>query len=167
MYSSSGLGQTDTEFLGARDVLLRQINFLNAKLERFPNADAVVVAQVRSALDKAQQWFKKAIAQFYEEGNNRIAMESLVIGFRHAQTASALIGGLDPRSKSAAAAEARATRGASFSFQVKQTVSGSIAEPLARIVEIVSPAAAEAIRLRGWFLVPILGGGLLVYLLRR
>lgn len=167
MYSSSGLGQTDTEFLGSLDVLLRQINSLNAKLERFLNADPVVVAQARSALDKAQQWFEKAIARFYGEGNNRTAMESLGIGFRHAQTASALIGGLDPRVKSTAAAEARAKRRASFSFQVKQTVSGSIAEPLARIVEMVSPAAAESIRSQGWFLVPILGGGLLVYLLRR
>ena len=164
MYGGNGLGQTDAEFLGARDILLRMINELDAQIAGLVHTPSLT--EIRSELDKAKRWFKSAIDRFYREGNNRTAGESLGIGLRHAQTASALIRGLDPRDRIYASAQAQAERRSSFRFQVHQTMMGSVTEPFARAIENISPTVAEALRLN-WWIVPVVGSGLFILLLRR
>lgn len=161
MYGGNGLGQTDDEFLGSRDFLLRMINSLDADLARFP-PEGSIANQARVELGLAKQWFQGAISLFYDQANNSDAMRSLGIGTRHAHAASKLIQKLDPRSEVAKRAEQETRRGASFTYQLGQTV----ARPVAAALETISPALAATV-LSNWWIVPAVSAGLLFVFLRR
>lgn len=162
MYSS-GLGQTNNEVIGARDIFLRQITRLDEELLKFP--DVPIARQARAELDKAKRWFRLALDRFYTDGNNPGAMKSIVMGMEYAHAASKLIQQLDPQSQVAAQAEAATREAASVTYQLKRTLE-AITEPVAQTLEPLSVVAAEAVR-SNWWLVPIVGGGLVVLFLRR
>ncbi len=158
-----GLGQTDDEVIGARDILLRQITRLTAELSRFPESS--VTSQARGELDKAGRWYQAALERFYTSDNNPEAMESIVVGMRHAHAASKLIQQLDPRSQVAQQAEVETARGASVTYQLSRTME-AVSAPVAQALETLSPGAAAAVRASSW-LIPALGAGLVFFLLRR
>lgn len=159
-----GLGQSDTRYLGARDTLLRMINHWRGQLALYRPTPAVVRAQ--EELAKAEQWFRASVERFYREGNNRTAMESVTVGIRHAHNAAEMIQRLSPADRAAERAQAEAQRGASVIYQAEQQITGAFTEPLARALDTISPAAGMAVR-SNWWIVPIVGGSLLVLLLRR
>ena len=151
--------------------MLRQITRLTAELALFPESS--VALQARGELDKAGRWYHAAIERFYTLANNPEAMESILVGMRHAHAASKLIQQLDPRNQIAKKAEAETARGASLPYQLSRTMEAipsrameAISAPVAAVLENVSPAIAEVVRSSSW-LVPVVGGGLVIALLLR
>lgn len=163
MYGQGGLGQSDTDVLAARDILLGMISDLDPKLAGLPHEAS---RDARVALAKAKTAFKIGLDRFYRLGDNRRALEDFGGGIAHAQESSRAIWALGAKDRRAAESEAQAVKGASFSYQVEQTIKGAITEPVAVALELVSPELAEALR-SNWWVVPIAGGGLLMLLLRR
>lgn len=167
---SYGLGQTDDEFLGAKDILMNMINATNAMLEGL--ADTAPVRAIRQKTADAARWWQAAIERYYA-GNTKDAMESVVVGIRMLHEAQGAIRALKPEDKLAARAEAEAQKGASFPYQVGKTLESPLASfqsavtaPVAAALESVSPAAAAAVRSAGW-IVPLLGGLVLFAVLKK
>lgn len=159
-----GLGQTDEQVIGARDILLRMINTAISELKPYGPTEAV---KIRSELSKAEQWFKGGIERFYG-GNNADALRSFTNGITIMHRVISSISVLSPPMQKSAEALARTQAGASFPTQVSRTieeVTGSISEPIATALESISPATAEAVRSAGWLL-PV-GAGLALFLLLR
>lgn len=170
--SAAGLGAvvTDEQFIATRDMVLRGLSATAARIAGL--AETAAIQQVKARLDLAGQWFQSALERFYG-GNTPSAMDALGAAQRYSNEANGLINALRPQDKLAAQAQAQAQQGASFSYQVGQTVgdyTGSveraITEPIASVVESVSPAAAAAVRSSGWILPAAVGFGLFL-LLRR
>lgn len=165
--AGGGLGATDEEFFGARDNLIGFINRTNARIEGL--ASTPPVEAIRAKMRDAARWFQAALNRFYM-GKTGEAMESFGVSYRLVHEASTLINALRPQDRIAAGAQAKAQQGASFSYQVEQTMAApfvrSVTEPIATAVESVSPAAAAAVRSSGWLL-PAAAGLTLFLLLRR
>lgn len=158
-----GLGQTDNEVISARDILLRQITRLDAELSQF--SDGVIARKAREELRKAKGWYRAALERFYASANNPDAMGSIVAGMEHANAASKLIQQLEPRHEVYKQAEAETARGASVTYQLSRTME-VISEPIAEALETISAPVAAAVR-SNWWLIPLVGGGVAFFLLRR
>lgn len=170
-HSHSGLGAvSDEQFIGGRDVVMNALNRTAARIEGL--ASTVAIQAIQGKLANAAQWFQAALERYYS-GNTPDAMESLGVAQRFVNEANGLINALRPQDKIAAQAQAQAQAGASFPYQVGQTVgeyTGSVGrvltEPLAAAVESISPAAAAAVRSSGWIFPAALGLGLFLFLRR-
>ena len=168
MYGATGLGQTDDQVLGARDILLNMMRTIDQKLVGLANTPPV--SRARSEISRAASYLQSGINLFYNQGDNRRALDAFTAGITRMHEASKIVNSLRPEDRVAAQEQAALERGSSFTYQVGQTIGGSIetamAEPVAQALEVFSPAAAEAVR-SNWWVIPILGGGLLVLFLRR
>lgn len=145
---SYGLGQTDDEYIGARDVLMNFINGTTARIEGF--GDSPAVQAIRAKLADAARWWQASLNRYYD-GNTKDAMDSVVVGMRLVHEASAAIAVLSPADKVAAQAQAKAVEGSSITYQVGQTLSRA-AEPVAGALQTIAPSVAAAVRSAPWLL---------------
>lgn len=164
---NSGLGQTDDEYLGAQRILVEMINRESSRIASYISTPTI--EGIRRKIEQAQTWFRGGMASFYS-GDSASAMRMVTNGITVMHEVSRAVTALTPADKQAATAQTVMQQGASFSYQVGQTLSSpfsGITEPIASAVASISPAAGEAVRSAGWALIPIVGGALLVLLLRR
>lgn len=161
--AGGGLGQAA---LVPRE-LEAQLQILNDMVRSLhPKAVAVGDPNLIAWVEDAARLWARANELLYFDGRLEEASRAIVEGISRLHKVAAQIEQRFRGLPTGVKAEAEARAGASVVTQIQRTASNFVSEPVARALETVSPAAAQAVRSTGW-LGPLVAGGALLFLLRR